>query len=221
MHCQLVLLVSSRRQANNNHHLIPLPIRSYEENFVMSQDFEKLTVYGKSFSELTPDREALLLEVAPQIKPKLKDVTEAFYQQLASIPETASFLEGRIESLKKTHTLWMEGLFTGPFDATFTAQMFKVGDVHVKVKLPVEFMAGAMTMINNRLFSLLVETFGDDKQRCAQVIAAVNAVTGFSLLVMQQSYQASSIAEELEKFLKISGMSRTLFTNLALAYREK
>lgn len=37
-------------------------------------------------------------------------------------------------------------------------------------------------------------------------------------MIMQQSYQESSIAEELEKFLKISGMSRTLFTNLAKAY---
>lgn len=187
----------------------------------MPQDFEKLTVYGKAFSGFTADKEALLVEVGPQIKPHLSAVTDEFYQQLASIPETSSFLEGRIENLKKTHVLWMEGLFTGPFDANFTAQMFKVGDVHVKVKLPVEFMAGAMTLINGRLFTLILETFGDDKQLSAKVIAAINAVTGFSLLVMQQSYQASSLAEELEKFLRISGMSRTLFTNLALAYRDK
>ncbi len=37
-------------------------------------------------------------------------------------------------------------------------------------------------------------------------------------MVMQQSYQESGIAEELEKFLRISGMSRTLFTNRAKAY---
>lgn len=187
----------------------------------MSQDFEKLTVYGKSFSGLTPSKEALLIEAGASIKPRLGAVTEEFYQQLLAIPEASEFLAGRVDSLKKTHGLWMESLFTGPFDKDFTARMFKVGDVHVKVKLPVEFMAGAMTLINNRLFSLIVETFGDDKQRCADVLGAVNAVTGFSLLVMQQSYQASSLAEELEKFLKISGMSRTLFTNLALAYRDK
>lgn len=187
----------------------------------MSQDFEKLTVYGKSFSGLTLDKEALLIEAGVKIRPHLGVITDEFYQQLLAIPEASAFLAGRVEGLKKTHGLWMESLFTGPFDKTFTAQMFKVGDVHVKVKLPVEFMAGAMTLINNRLFGLIVETFHDDKQRCAQVLAAVNAVTGFSLLVMQQSYQASSLAEELEKFLKISGMSRTLFTNLALAYRDK
>jgi len=187
----------------------------------MSQDFEKLTVYSKSFSGLTPDMEALLVEIGPQIKSHLAIVTDEFYQQLLSISEASTFLAGRVESLKKTHAIWLESLFTGPFDKHFTAQMFKVGDVHVKVKLPVEFMAGAMTLINNRLFNLIVETYGDDKQRCGQVLSAINAVTGYTLLVMQQSYQASSLAEELEKFLKISGMSRTLFTNLALAYKDK
>lgn len=187
----------------------------------MSQDFEKLTVYGKSFSGLTPDKEALLVEAGAKIKPHLSVVTDEFYQMLQTIPETAAFLDGRVESLKKTHAMWMESLFTGPFDKDFTARMFKVGDVHVKVKLPVEFMAGAMTLINNRLFTLIVDIYGDDKQRCAAVITAVNAITGFTLMVMQQSYQESSIAEELEKFLKISGMSRTLFTNLALAYKDK
>lgn len=187
----------------------------------MSQDLEKLTVYGKSFSGLTPELEALLVEVKDQIKPCLATVTDEFYQQLQLIPETATFLEGRIDNLKKTHALWMESLFTGPFDKDFTARMFRVGDVHVKVKLPVEFMAGAMTLINNRLYALIIETFGDDKKRCAQILTAVSAITGFALMVMQQSYQESTLAEELEKFLKISGMSRALFTNLALAYSDK
>jgi hypothetical protein len=185
----------------------------------MSKDFEKLTVYGKSFSGLTPEREVLLLEVGPLIKPHLAQVTDEFYQQLQTIPETTEFLHGRVDNLKKSHQMWMEGLFSGPFDNDFTRQMFNVGDIHVKVKLPVEFMAGAMTLINNHLYGLIVEIFGDDRDRCAAVLVAVNAVTGFSLLIMQQSYQASSLAEELEKFLKISGMSRTLFTNLALAYK--
>lgn len=187
----------------------------------MARDFDKLTQYAKSFSGLSPEREALLLEVGSKIKPKLTGITDDFYENLLAIPEASAFLEGRLESLKKTHVRWMEGLFSGPFDSAYTEQMFKVGDIHVKVKLPVEFMAGAMTLINNRLIGLIVEMYGDDSARCAEVLTAVSAVTGFSLLVMQQSYQESSLADELEKFLKISGMSRALFSNLATAYRDK
>lgn len=185
----------------------------------MAHDFEKLTRYAKSFTGLTPELESLLIETGAEIKPKLGGITENFYEQLLTIPEAKTFLEGRVEALKTTHKRWLEGLFTGPYDHTYTAQMYKVGDVHVKVNLPVEFVAGAMTLINNRLIELVVETFGDNKERCSQILIAISAVTGMSLLIMQQSYQESSLAEELEKFLKISGMSRTLFTNLAAAYK--
>ena len=78
-----------------------------------------------------------------------------------------------------------------------------------------------MTLINNRLIELIVATFGDNKEHCAQILVAISAVTGMSLLIMQQSYQEASLADELEKFLKISGMSRTLFANLAAAYKDK
>ncbi|MGR9114945.1 MAG: protoglobin domain-containing protein [Gammaproteobacteria bacterium] len=187
----------------------------------MARDFEELTRYAKSFSGLTPELESLLAEAGAEIKPNLGDITENFYEHLLSIPEAKTFLENRVESLKTTHKRWLEGLFTGPYDQAYTEHMYKVGDVHVKVNLPVEFMAGAMTLINNRLIELVVETFGDDPKRCSQILVAISAITGMSLLIMQQSYQEASLAEELEKFLKISGMSRTLFTNLAAAYKDK
>lgn len=50
-------------------------------------------------------------------------------------------------------------------------------------------------------------------------MGAINAVLGFSLLVMQGSFQTGKLAEELERFLSVSGMSRTLFNNLAAAYK--
>lgn len=186
----------------------------------MSNNFDQLTQYAKSFTGLTAEHEDLLKEVGPQIIPGLKTVTESFYAQLGAIPQTKPYLEGRVESLQAMHTQWLEGLFTKDFDTDYTAYMYKVGDVHVKVHLPVEFMSGGMTLINNQLIPLVVNLFSDDAEKCAKVLSAINAATGFSLLTMQQSYQEASIAEELEKFLKISGMSRVLFTNLAEAYKN-
>jgi len=184
----------------------------------MAHDFEQLTQYARSFTNLTVENEALLKEVGPQIIPNLKEITEKFYAQLSSIPETQPFLDGRLESLKAMHTQWLEGLFTKKFDVTYTEHMYKVGSIHVQVNLPVEFMSGGMTLINGQLISLVVNLFGEDADQCAKILSAINAATGFSLLTMQQSYQEASIAEELEKFLKISGMSRVLFSNLAKAY---
>lgn len=183
-------------------------------------DFERLTEYAKAFTGLTEEYEVLLKEIAPQITPLLNTVTDGFYAQLGLIPETKPFLDGRVDALRAAHTLWLEGLFTRDFDKNYTVGMYKVGDVHVKVKLPVEFMSGGMALINGQFIPLVIDLFGDDSEKCKKVLLAINAVTGFSLLTMQQSYQESSIAAELERFLKISGMSKVLFSNLAAAYKE-
>lgn len=182
-------------------------------------DFVSLTAYAKQFSGLTPEYEGLLQEIGPQVKPLLMEVTESFYGVLQSIDKTKPFIDGKVESLKKTHLHWMETMFTGPYDENYTAWMYKVGDVHVKVRLPVEFMAGGITIIGNTLHPIIAGLCGVDHGRCVKLASAINAMLGFSLMVMQESYQASSLAAELEKFLAITGMSRTLFDNLARAYK--
>jgi hypothetical protein len=96
--------------------------------------------------------------------------------------------------------------------------MYQVGDVHVRAKLPVEFMAGAMTLVGTRINQLLGDLLVHNPEMLTKAVVAVNAALGFTLMVMQQSYESSRLAEELEKFLKITGMSRTLFDNLASAY---
>ncbi len=98
--------------------------------------------------------------------------------------------------------------------------MYRVGEVHVKVKLPVEFMAGGITLIGNALLPIVARVCDGNYERCMSAHSAINAVLGFSLIVMQESYQTLSLAAELEKFLVITGMSRKLFDNLAKAYKD-
>lgn len=185
----------------------------------MSLNFNELIDYSKAFSGLTPELEACLKEIGPEITPHLQTVTDSFYDQLATIPPTAKYLEGRVETLRIAHLTWMTGLFTNNIDAEFARRMYQVGDIHVKVNLPVEFMAGAMTLINNELTRIVIELFGHNGEKCAKALLAIGSVTGLALMIMQQSYQKSTLAEELEKFLNISGMSRALFANLAKAYK--
>ncbi len=182
-------------------------------------DFGELMARAKAFSDLTPEREALLISSGKLIHPRLVEVTDNFYQKLASIPKATPYLEGRMESLKATHQQWLNSLFTGPYDENYTAAMYKVGDAHVKVKLPVEFMAGGMCLIQNELARVAGEVYESDVASVVALMSSVNSILGFTLMVMQESYQSSSLAEELEKFLAITGMSRTLFNNLAVAYR--
>ncbi len=183
-------------------------------------DFEQLTQYARHFTGLTDELEQVLVDLSPAIKPYLPAITESFYSVLEEIPKTQPFLQGRLEALKQTHIRWLEHVFSGPYNADYAKSMYQVGDVHVKVHLPVEFMAGAMTLINVRLNELLGDLMSGDTSRLIKATAAVNSALGFTLLLMQQSYESSRLAEELDRFLMITGMSRTLFDNLASAYKE-
>ncbi|MFZ2725660.1 MAG: protoglobin domain-containing protein [Methylococcaceae bacterium] len=188
----------------------------------MPENFNELITYGKRFSGLTPELERCLKDIAPAIIPHLNQVTDNFYAQLATVPNTANYLKGRVDHLKATHLQWLSSLFINNIDVEFAKTMYRVGDIHVKVNLPIEFMSASMTLLNNQFIELITELFADQPKKCAQALQAINAVTGFSLMIMlmimQQSYKESAIAAELEKFLTISGMSRMLFSNLAKAY---
>ncbi len=181
-------------------------------------NINELKKYCKDFSGLTPEREALLKEVKDDVTPYLSSVTDAFYNELSKIKKAEPFLEGKLEGLKKTHESWLKGIFSDDFDDDYTKYIYHVGDVHVTIKLPVEFMAGAMTQILRNLTPVLIKLYADDLQKLEAVTEAVVAALGFNLQIMQESYQLSSLSAELEKFLKITGMSRKLFDNLALAY---
>lgn len=184
-------------------------------------DFQELVHSTKTLTGLTPELETVLVEVGPALKPQLTAVTDSFYEVLMALPKAQPFLDGRIEGLKRAHLNWLESLFTGPFDEQFARAMYNVGMVHVKVKLPVEFMQGAATLIMGELVKVVAQSYSSDVQKQSCVIRAINSVIGYSVTIMQESYQASSLAEELEKFLAITGMSRKLFNNLALAYVDK
>jgi len=183
-------------------------------------DFSALAEHGKQYAGFSAADEAVLQAEGAKLIPYLASVTDGFYQDLQGIPQAQRFLEGRLESLKRTHQAWLEKIFTGPYDAEFAQVMHHVGEVHVRVQLPVEFMSSGIVLINNHLCPVLAEIYADDAAMMGRMVRAVNAVTGYSLILMQESYQTSLLAEELERFLAITGMSRKLFDNLANAYRD-
>lgn len=183
-------------------------------------DFANLCRHGKQYAGFDADDEQLLIAEGVKLLPYLSDVTEQFYVELQDIPAARPFLEGRLDALKATHHAWLESVFTGPYDEAFAAYMHHVGEVHVQVRLPVEFMTSGTLLIQKHLISILTEIYAQDPKLMGRMVKAVSAVTGFCLIIMQESYQSSLLAQELEKFMAITGISRTLFNNLASAYDE-
>lgn len=158
----------------------------------MTNDFGALIIENKLLAGLTPELESCLKEIAPLITPRLKQVTDTFYIRLVSVPSTCKFLqnhETQLDKLKATHLTWLTSLFTRDIDAEFAKEMTHVGDVHLAIQLPIEFMSAAMSLINKELIKIVIETLGDDKEQCTKALQAISAVTGLTLVLMQKSYQ--------------------------------
>lgn len=158
----------------------------------MAHNFDELLKNSKSLSGLTPELESCLKEIAPIVIPQLEKVTDAFYRRLIMIPSTSSFLEdhaAQLDKLKTTHLTWLTSLFTRDIDEEFAKDMRHVGEVHVSIQLPIEFMAGSMSLINKELISVIIETLGDNTAQCTKALQAISTVTGLTLIIMQKSYQ--------------------------------
>ncbi len=178
-------------------------------------ELEELTEYARQFSGFTFERQDLLIRMGPTMIPVLPKITDAFYEVLLGIPKPAKYLQGRVNMLKQSHIHWLTSIFTGPFDLKYAAAIHHAGEVHVRVELPMEFMAGGMTLIGDQLIKEIEAQYADDSDLRAAAHEAVNAVLGFSLIIMQQALMESTLKSELEKFMKVTGISRPLFNKLA------
>ncbi len=184
-----------------------------------NNDLQQLLDYAKSFSGFTPAREALLSQIGPSMIPRLAKVTDSFYEVLLRMPEPKKYLEGRVDTLKLTHLGWLTSLFSGSYGVDFAGAIHRAGQVHVRVDLPIEFMAGGMTIIGDLLIAEVEDMYGADPAMRGAAHGAINAILGFCLIVMQEALQESTLNQELDKFMQISGISRVLFNNMAAAYK--
>lgn len=73
-----------------------------------------LTRYAKALENFTERQEQSIVEIGMRWRPRLAEVTESFYEKLLAIPETAKFLQGRVDRLKKSPSVMAGADFLWP-----------------------------------------------------------------------------------------------------------
>ncbi|MFO1303994.1 MAG: protoglobin domain-containing protein [Burkholderiales bacterium] len=182
--------------------------------------FAQLCEATREFVGLTPSREALLHGLAPGITPALDQVTDHFYRQLQRIARAAPMIEGRLPQLRATHRAALEAMFSSNYDAAYVERLYRIGEAHVRARMPIEFMSGGMAITGETLIPAVVKLCEPGEAQLA-ACGAVHCAMGFSLMVMQESYQLSRAVEEQERFLQVTGISRELFQSLANTHRSQ
>ncbi len=147
---------------------------------------KNLTTFGH-IGGLCNEGQAVLAELAPKLEPHLPAITDEFYRLLAEDAQTAPYLEGRIDALKATHLHWMKDIPSGNYDDTFISRQEKIGEVHVKVRVPPHFVAASMSHLRAAL-PLLIQRVEADSTRAAHAIKSLMQVLDLCHYLIDRKY---------------------------------
>ncbi len=134
---------------------------------------------------LSADEQALLGSLSEQAHAIAPKMTEAFYERLLKHENTKEFLQG--VSNERMHSMlgdWFIELFSGKYDENYAQQRMIIGDIHVRIGLPVRYPLAMLDVII---------PFGEEVARQSsqpdQAITAFRKVVALDVAVFNQSYE--------------------------------
>lgn len=163
----------------------------------------------KTFLGFGPDDEVRLHEIKPWVEENGPKITDAFYETITQSEQLASFVEGRVDALKKTHIKWMQELVTGPWDDNYFASRWKIGSTHVRIGLDPIWVDGTMALIRNKALIGLAETEADMAKLAASQASLIKACD-LDLAIINLAYAE----DRLERLTDFTGMKRALIENI-------
>ncbi len=139
---------------------------------------------------LCSEDQDVLAKVGPQIVPYIPVLTEAFYAVLQKDPQTAPYVEERVDKLKETHIAWMNELFRGDYGPDFIQRQERIGDVHVKVKIPPLFVAASMSFLRSAFPSIVAQRITDIEES-GKAVASLLRLLDFCQYLIDRKYNTT------------------------------
>ncbi len=159
----------------------------------------------KDFIGFTEDDVAALRTLAPIFATHGAAITDLFYVKLAADPEQSKLIEGRVESLKKTHNKWMSQLFAGEYGEAYFDDRWRIGLTHVRVGVKPWWVEAVTSFLRTEGFGLLTRELADPAQRTRSVQAMIK-ILDIDLMVINLAYSQ----ETIDRLSQFTGMSRKL-----------
>jgi len=157
---------------------------------------------------------AVLAEIGPLLRPCLPAVVARFCEAVTASPGASAVLsrEGADRSRLERHIAeWLEGLFTGKYDAAYVERRARIGHTHLRIDLPAHFMLAAMNVVRVTLHGALWDTaLPPDRQREAH--EALDAICDIELALMLASYEEGYIEEmgAAERFITLGHLAASI-----------
>lgn len=134
---------------------------------------------------LSADEQAALLALKATAQATAPNMTKAFYDRLFQHAHTAEYLEGA--SLERLHSMvgdWFVELFGGVYDEPYAEKRLHIGQIHVRIGLPVRYPLAMLDVIG---------AYGDSIARQSAnpeiALAAFRKVFALDVAIFNQAYE--------------------------------
>ena len=136
---------------------------------------------------LCKEDQDIMTRVGPGIVSHIPLLTDRFYEILQGDQQTAPYIDGRLDVLKKTHIAWLQDLFSGDYDEAFIHRQEKIGEVHVKVRVPPLFVAASMSFLRAALPLVIAENMSDQHDM-RKAVAVLLRLLDFCQYLIDRKY---------------------------------
>ncbi len=150
-----------------------------------------------------------LVALEPIMKTHGPRITDGFYTLLEQFPATAKHIEGRIEGLKKTHIVWLNGLVGGVYDESYLESRWRIGLAHVRIGLEPCWVEAVMSFVRTRMGPIIASELSDAMDAAAKQ-ASFTKICDLDLLVINLSYSE----DRLKRLAEFTGMQRASIENI-------
>lgn len=165
----------------------------------------------KEHYKFTDEDAEILLGLKPQMEALTEEFIDGFYDHIWGFGATATFLKNKeiISHHREKIKEWFVNLFCGKYDMMYFMNLYKIGEVHVRLGLPTHYVNAAFNYVRTFALKHIEDSFMDKKHHIKE-IQAVEKIIDINLDALTSSYRE----EELSKFLSMSKFEKAILSNL-------
>lgn len=137
-----------------------------------------------------------LHDLLPLADEYLKGLSEHFMEYLTDIPEAQKIItrHSSKERLEEFHRNWFRTLFQGVYDEDYLRSLKRIGQVHVRVGLPVHYVNAAMSHVRHAIQHMIHDAF-EDREHRRIYRESVDKILDMNLAVMTSSYRDAEMSK--------------------------
>jgi len=163
----------------------------------------------KTFVDFDEEDAEILKGIAPWVDAHGPAITDIFYETILDTPAVASFVEGRVEHLKKTHIKWFKELVAGTYDDSYFQSRWKIGETHVRIGLEPIWVDGTMSLIRSHALVSLADNL-EDQTKVKEATRSLIKACDLDLAIINLAYAE----DRLDRLSSFTGMKRALIENV-------